>query len=305
MPTMTTNGFSKILAPGLRKVFFQKYNDWPEEYSQVCNVVTTERHYEDDLMMVGGGLLERKVEGRSFSFDTFKEGNTKRHTPETFGLGFRVTEEMYEDDLYNVMNKMTSQLARAARMTPEVEFGLFLDDIFTGSVYTGADGQAICYSTGHTLDGTGGTYANAPTVGADLGVTSLRAAHERMERTPDERGLPIKIMPSLLVVSPTYQWVAAEILKAEKAPYTNENQPNVTQGIMGIRYVVNHFMSDADQWNLFAAKGMHDVQMIWRKRAKFRNEDDRDTGDALFFCRMRFTFGATDWRGVDGSPGGA
>lgn len=305
MATMTTGGFSSLLAPGLRKVFFGIYNDWPEEYSQICNIKDTKRAYEDDLIVAGGGLLERKAEGKSISYDTFKQGNSKRHTPETFALGFRVTEEMYDDDLYSIMNKMTSQLARAARITPEVEFGLFLDDIFTGSVYTGADGQALCYSTGHTLTRTGGTYANAPTVGVDLGVTSLRAASERMERTLGEEGLPAKIMPSLLLVSPTYQWVAAEILKAEKAPYTNENQPNVTQGILGLKYTVNHYMSDADQWNIFASKGMHDVQIIWRKRAMFKNADDHDTGDAKFSVRMRFTFGFTDWRGVDGSAGGA
>jgi phage major head subunit gpT-like protein len=266
---------------------------------------TSDRAYEEDIVMAGGGLLERKPEGKSLLYDTFKQGNKKRHTPETFALGFRITEEMYDDDQYNIMNKMTAQLAKAARLTPEVEFGLFLDDFFTGSVYTGADGQALCYSTGHTLTRTGGTYANAPTVGVDLGVTALRAASERMERTLGEDGLPVRIRPSILLVSPTYQWVAAEILKAEKAPYTNENQPNVTQGILGLKYVVNHYMSDADQWNLFADKGMHDVQIIWRKKAMFKNDTEHNTGDAEFSVRMRFTFGFTDWRGVDGSAGGA
>ena len=304
MPTMTTGGFAKILAPGLRKVFFDSYKDWPEEYSAIANVGNTERAYEEDLIMAGGGVLERKTEGREISFDTFVEGPSKKHYPVTFALGFIVTHEMYKDDLYNIMKKMTKQLARAARITVDIEFGLFLDDIFTGTYYTGADGNPLCYSTGHPLSGTGGVYKNAPTVGADLGVSSLRAASERVERMVDERGLPVMMQPKLLVVTPTYKWIAHEILKADKAPYTNENQPNSTQQLMDLTYTVNHYMSDSDQWNLFAQKGEHDVHVWWREKTIFDASDDFRAKCALVSAYQRFAIGFTDWRGADGSPGG-
>lgn len=304
MATQTTGSFSHLLAPGLRKVFFDEYKQWPEEYSQIAQVETSSQAYEEDLNATGLGRLERKNEGTSLTYDLGIQGNKKRYTHVTFALGFRVSQEMMEDDLYGVMKKMSKQLAMSAKQTVELEFGLFLDDLFTGSTYTGFDSNALCYNTGHPLL-VGGTYANAPNPHVDLSISALRAASERMERVVNERGLPLLLRPTTLLVTPTYAWVAEEILKTEKEPYTPNNTVNSTQNLMKLSYTVNHFMSDADQWNLLAPKGQHDIKFFWRKKPVFENSDDFDTKDAKFSVVCRFSLGAGDWRGLDGSSGGA
>ena len=110
--------------------------------------------------------------------------------------------------------------------------------------------------------------------------------------------------PSLLVVSPTYQWVAKEIIGSEKVPYSADNTPNATQQIMGLSYMVSHYISDEDMWILLAPPAEHDLRFFWRKRPALDNSDDFNTKDALFSVDCRFTMGFTDWRGVDGSSGG-
>lgn len=300
----TSGQFSELLAPGLRKVFFDTYKDWSEEYSRIATVESSTRAYEDELIVAGLGRMERKAEGHSIAYDRGTQGGKQRFTHVTFGLGFRVSMELYQDDLYNVMKRMSKQLARSVRQTVELEFGAFIDDLFTGTTYTTVDDNPCCYSTGHPLT-SGGTYANAPAVAIDLSVSGIRAASERMERCVDERGLPIMLMPSTLLVSPTYQWVAKEILGSEKVPYSADNTVNATQQILGLNYMVSHFMSDTDQWNMFADKSQHDIKFFWRMKPEFDNADDFDNKDAKFSAVCRFSMGFTDWRGVDGSAGAA
>ena len=120
----------------------------------------------------------------------------------------------------------------------------------------------------------------------------------------DGRGLKVMCKPSVIVVSPTYQWVANEIIKSQLVPYSNENQPNSTQDILNLSYMVYHYMSDEDMWLMLAPKGQHDLKFFWRQKPQFDNSDDFNTKDALFSVFSRFTMGATDWRGVDGSSGG-
>lgn len=297
-----TTAFSHLLAPGLRKVFVDNYKDFPEEYSQLANVETSKRAYEEELMTAGLGLHQVKTESGSISYDDPIQGDKVRYTHVTWSLGFRVSREMYDDDLYGVMKKMSKQLARSARLTVEMEFGAFMDDLFTGATYTGHDGSAACAS--HTLL-TGATYANYAATATDLTIGALRAASERLEKTLDERGLPdTRGRGEILVVSPTYQWVADEILKTSGKAYTADNTMNAF-GSIGISPFVTHYTSDEDMWLLTAGKSMHDLKFFWRQQAKFENEDDFDTKDAKFSSYMRFSMGFTDWRGIDGSSGAA
>jgi len=301
MPT-TTAAFSKLLAPGLRKVFFQNYKMFPEEYSKIANVETSKRAYEEELTTAGLGRFEEKPEGQSITYDDPIEGNVKRYTHATFALGFRVTREMYNDDLYGVMKKMSKELAMAARQTVELEFASLLDDAFTGSTFTGHDGKALC-ATDHALL-VGGTYANEPTTQRDLGIGALRASQERMEKLVNERGLPeYRGKGKLLVISPEYQWIAKEIIGSELKPYTGDNEINAFND-MGMSYMVSHYKSDPDSWFLLTDKAMHDIKFFWREKVVFDNSDDFDTKDAKFSGYMRFSLGFTDWRGVDGSSGG-
>lgn len=297
-----TTAFSHLLAPGLRKVFFDTEKRWPSEYDKIASVETSKRAYEEELTMAGLGLAERKPEGRSIVYDEPIQGNKVRYTHVTYALGFRVSREAYDDDLYGPMQKMSKQLATSMMQTVELEFGGLLDDAFSGSVYTAHDGQPLC-STAHVLLN-GGSYQNRPTVHVDLGIGSLRAARQRMESLVNERGIREMRLPSILVVSPEYQWVAEEITKSQLYPYSSENRTNSTQDIMQLKYMVNHYMSDADQWLLLTDKSQHDIKFLWRMKSQFDNSDDFDTKDAKFSVMARFSLGFTDWRGVDGSSGG-
>lgn len=298
-----TGAFSALLAPGLRKVYLDEYKQWPEEYSQIANMETSKRNYEDDRVVAGLGRHERKTEGKSITYDDPIQGGTVRYTHITFALGFRVSREMWMDDLYGVMRKMSRELAKSARQTVELEFGALIDDAFDGNTYTGYDSKALC-ATDHALV-VGGTYQNRPTDHTDLGVGALRSALERMEKTVDDRGLPAMMRGSLVLVDPAFQWVAKEMLSpmTEGAPYTSENQVNAFRDL-NLKYMVYHYQSDEDQWLLLAPKGDHDLNFFWRQRPLFENSDDFDTKDAKFSSFMRFSFGFTNWRGTDGSSGG-
>jgi len=301
MSTMTS-AFSALLAPGLRKVFGTEWKDFAEEFSNIANVLTSKRAYEEELTTAGLGLHQPKGEGQPIVYDDPIQGDVQRYTHATWALGFRVTREMYDDDQYGVMKKMAKQLARSARLTIEFAFGAFLDDIFTGSVYTGADSAALCAS--HTLM-TGATYANYAATATDLTIGALRSASERMEKTVSERGLPdTRGQGARLLVTPLYAWYASEILKSKLKAYTADNTMNAFDGL-GIEPKVTHYQSDEDQWTLWAPKSMYDVKFFWRQQPKFDNEDDFDTKDAKFSSYMRFSQGFTDWRGVDGSGGAA
>lgn len=306
MATTLTGAFSHLLAPGLRKVFFDQYKLWPEEYSQIANVYTSKRAYEEELVVAGLGRFERKPEGESLIYDGPIQGDKRRYTHLTFALGFRVGREMYNDDLYGIMKKMSGQLSESARQTIELEFATLIDNAFSGApgtIHQGVDGKALC-ARDHPLL-VGGTYANEPAVQTDLGIGALRAALERMERTVSERGLPQMLRGVKVLVSPTFQWVAKEMLSpgTEKAPYSNENQVNAFRDL-NLSYMVYHHSVDDDLWLLFAPKSQHDVKFFWRQKILFENGDDFDTKDAKFSGFMRFSYGFTDWRGVDGSSGG-
>src|SRR3990172_2368512 len=192
-----TGAFSKYLVPGLRKVYIEEFKRYPEEYSKIFNMETSKRSYEEESIVMGLGRLERKQEGVALTVDTGKQGGTKRFTHVTFGLQFDVTEEMWEDDLYGTMMKMSRMLSRSVMQTKELEAGLFLDDVFTGASYTGVDGQPLC-SNSHTLL-IGGTFDNSGGA-VDLSPGALRTGREVSESLVDERGLPIFRVPKLLIV---------------------------------------------------------------------------------------------------------
>lgn len=300
MPS-TRASFSRLLAPGLRKVYYEDLKDWPEEYSKIAKTESSKRAYEEEMTMAGLGTFGQKEEGKSMIYDDPIQGNVKRYTHVTFALGFRVSLEMYNDGRYGVMKRMSKSLARSAKQTVELEFASLLDDVFSGSVHKGADGKALCAQDHPLL--VGGSYANMGSVAGDLGIGTLRASSERMERTVDDRGLPVNPgRGQLVVVTPTYQWVAKEIIGSEKQAYTADNTLNAFSD-MGLSYTVNHFMSNDDYFLLLGPQSVRDIKFFWRMKPQFDNDDDFDTKDAKFSGIMRFSYGFTDWRGVDGGSG--
>lgn len=295
MPARTGN-FSALLAPGLRKVFFDAYKSIPTEYDKVFNVLTSERNYEEDYAMTMlGGSFPEKTEGASITYVDPRSIGTKKYIHKSFGMGFRVTWEMYSDDLYGPMRKMSKGLAKAAQNTVELEAISVIDDAHSGSVYTGFDGLPLA-STAHPIHFTGGTYANRPTTYGVLGVTTLQAAIIRMEKQVDSDGVLVLIKPKLLIVPPDLRFIAKEILKSEYKPYVANNEINPLAD-EGLSYFVSHFMASSTMWCLLG--DTHDLNFFWREKTRFDNSDDFDSGDAKFRAFHRHSQGFGDWRGFD------
>lgn len=299
--TTRTGNFSHLLAPGLRKVFFDYFKGLPTEYDKIAKMGTSKRNYEDDLevSMLGGSFPE-KDEGVSIDYVDPSQGNTKRYSHKTFGLGFRVTWEMLEDDLYAVMNKMSRGLAKAARNGTELQFWGMIDDAFTGATYTGFDGHRLCYAS-HVVLFTGATFANTPTTQVDIGISSLQAAVLNIEKQPDSDGVIAGMKPWRVVIAPDNKFIMRELLGSAQKPYTAGNEINALMD-EDLSYFVNHYQSDTDAWLLLAKE--HDLNFIWRRKTFFENGDDFDTGDAKFKAVHRHSQGFGAPQGVYGSSGG-
>lgn len=302
MPT-TTGQFSQLLAPGLRKIFFQHLKERPPQYSQLFNMNSSSRAYEEDLEIAGLGTMPAKPEGNSITYQDPVQGGKKRYTHVSFGLGFRVTVEMYEDDLYGPMKRMTRELAKAGRNVREVRSFNVLNNGFTtefGFPKFGANEALI--STSHTLIG-GGTLANRATTDADLGVAGLEAAILLFDNLTDENGIPIVLKPRWVIVPPALKQVAREILGSEFRPYTADNTVNAVIQNDSLQDMVVNYLTDSDSWYVLADKSEHDLNFFERAAVRFQNGDDFDTGDAKFKAFQRFSVGAGEWRGLFGSLG--
>lgn len=296
----TRGKFSPLLAPGLMTVFFRHLKIHMNEYPQWINTKKSKRAYEEDYEVAGLGQMMQKGEGAPFVFDEPIGGSTLRYTHLTYGLGFRITKEMMEDDLYGVMNRMTQELAKSASYNKDVQAATVLNNAFN-SAYPGIDGLELC-SLVHTNLG-GGTQANEPTDPADLSLTSLQAAIEAFETWTDARGFKTDITPETLLHNTGDIWEAGEILESEYIPTSGDNAKNIVRSKYGIKPKYLKHLSDADAWFLIAGKSNHDMKLFTRVDDQFNNDDDPYNGDALFTARHRLSRGFTRWEGVYGSPG--
>ena len=304
---MNTGAFSQLLAPGLRMVFFQAFKEREPQYSQLFKVIPSSRAYEEELEVADLGTMPIKDEGTSIIYQDATQGGKKRYTHVTYGLGFRVTEEMWEDDLYGVMNRMPKTLGKSARNVREVTSFNILNLGFTtqyGFQKFGAN-EAL-FSTAHSLivGGAAGavTQANRASTDADLGVASLEAAILLFDNLVDETNIPCVYIPSLLVVPPNLKQVAVELLGSEYKPYTAGNEVNAFIRNNPMRFIVVNYLTNTNSWFLFADD--HDFKFFERRAVRFQNGDDFDTGDAKFKASQRFSAGASEYRGSFGSLGG-
>lgn len=296
MPTMRAN-FGPLLAPGLREVFFDKFDSYPAQYTDLFNVEKSERKYEDDYGVSGFGLVPVKDEGVGVIYDDPISGYTKRYTHSTFALGFRVTQEMYEDDLYGIIRKMPKALGKSMRLTVEIDGANVLNNGFTGSTYAGSDGVAL-FSASHPLTG-GGTSSNTLAVAADLSESSLEQAIIDIAATTDDRGLLQMIQPKKLIVPASLAWTASRLLESTLTPGSANNAINPGKGIMPFK--VNNYLTDTDAWFIYGDE--HQVNWFWRVKPDFDQDNDFDTTDAKYKARARWSNGFSDWRGVYASPG--
>lgn len=298
--TATRGAFSHLIAPGFRKIVFESYKEKPVEGNKLVNMGTMNRAYIDDANLAGFGTLLEKPEGGRVIYQDPLDGRTKRYVATTYGLGFRITEEMMEDDLYGIVgNKLSRALGRSVRNNFEVVAHSILNSGFDTTV-NGFESGVSLFSTAHTNIG-GGTQANRPGTDADLSLASLQAAVEAFHGWTDEMGLPVAAAPDLLVVGVGNMWTAGVILGSQQVPGSNFNDPNIVAKL-GLRLHVSHYITDPDAWFLIDSTS-HDMNYFDRRAPRFSNTDDFDSGDAKFKVTRRNAAGFGDWRFTYGTQG--
>lgn len=289
----------KELLPGLNGLFGLEYARYGEEYKELYDVEQSDRSFEEETKLSGFGTAPVKPEGEAISYDTAQEAFTARYTHETIALGFAITEEAVEDNLYDSLSaRYTKALARAMSYTKQVKGAATLNNAFTASI-TGGDGVSLC-STAHPLVG-GAVNANRPATGVDLNETSMENAVIQIAAWTDERGLLIAARPKKMVIPPALQFVAKRLFDTEKRVGTADNDINTVKG-MGVTYTVNHFLTDTNAWFMLTDVP-NGLKMFERVKMKTGMDGDFDTGNVRYKARERYSFGWSDPLGIWGSPG--
>lgn len=295
---------SRLLAPGLRNVLFQAYQEKATVYDKIFNTKTSTRNYEEDLEFVGLGVMVEKPEGESVTYSTPTQGGVKRYTHVSFGGGFRVTREMMDDDLYGVVKgragRMAKELGKGARAVREVRSAnVFNNGFSTADGFTKNGTAETLFNTAHTQL-QAATFSNRGAV--DLSQAGLEAAIISFRKLTDENGIPIIVMPETLLVPPELIMVARELLGSEYRPYEANNTVNPTRADKLSMQDWN-YLTDTDAWFVVAGKSDHDLNFITRTDLEYQYDDDFDTGDMKNKAFQRFSVGYGDWRGTYGSPG--
>jgi phage major head subunit gpT-like protein len=297
--------FAELLEPRLRKVYFNQYKMEPLLYPMLANVISSKRAHEDTIKVSGLGVMTQKAEGTPISYTDPVQGARKRVVHVTYALGFRVTMEMQQDDLYNIIDKMPADLGDATKDHQENLFWGIFNDAFAGAVHTGLDTAALC-TTAHVLlkpkPGGAVSDSNQVSPGVALSVTGLETAITQMRLTLNESGRQTPIRPSKLVIHSNNAHEAFRLLETVTEPHTAENQLNsVATSRTGITPLDVPYLTDTDAWFIVAPKNQH--SLIWYKRMgnTFSRGGDSQTKDALFDAMYRASVTFDDWRGVVGS----
>ena len=293
---------AKELEPGLNALFGLEYSRYENESAQIYDTESSERAFEEEVMLSGFGAAPVKGEGTAVSFDDAQEAYTARYNNETIALAFSITEEAIEDNLYDrLASRYTKALARSMAHTKQVKAAATLNNAFD-SGYTGGDGKELC-ATDHPLVN-GSTLANEPSTAADLNETSLENGLIDIAGYVDERGLKVSVKGTKLIVPANLQFVADRLLESTLRPGTADNDVNATRnmGMLPDGYAVNHFLTDSDAWfvKTDAPRGFIHFE---RLSLSTKMEGDFDTGNVRFKARERYSFGYSDPRCVYGSPG--
>jgi len=292
----------KELLPGLNALFGLEYARYGEEHKEIYETETSERSFEEETKLSGFSAAPVKNEGQAIQYDNAQEAWTARYNHETIALGFSITEEAIEDNLYDSLSaRYTKGLARAMAYTKQVKAAAVLNNGFS-SQYVGGDGQAL-FSTAHPLVN-GGTNSNTPATAADLNETSLEAAVIQIAAWTDERGLLIAAKPRKLVIPPALMFVATRLLETELRVGTNNNDTNALKnnGSIPEGYTVNHFLTDTNAWFLTTdvPNGLKHFERIALQNSM---DGDFDTGNVRYKSRERYSFGWSDPLGIYGSAG--
>lgn len=291
----------KELLPGLNALFGLEYQKYENEHAEIYETETSERSFEEEVKLSGFGAAPVKQEGSQVSFDTAQESFTARYNHETIAMGFSVTEEAMEDNLYDSLSaRYTKALARAMAYTKQVKAASLLNTGF--DTFTSGDGEFL-FDTDHPTVA-GGNNANRPTVAADLNETSLEDAVINIAAFVDERGLLIAARPRKLIVPPALMFVATRLLQTEGRVGTADNDLNAirSNGSIPEGYTINHYLTDTDAF-FITTDVPNGMKHFVRTPMSTSMDGDFDTGNVRYKARERYSFGVSDPLGIYGSPG--
>ena len=292
----------KELLPGLNALFGLEYAKYGEEHKEIYETETSERSFEEETKLSGFAAAPVKNEGSAIAYDNAQEAWTARYTHETIAMGFSITEEAVEDNLYDSLSsRYTKALARGMAYTKQVKAAAILNNGFAGGPTYG-DGQVL-FSTAHPLV-SGGTNSNTPSTAADLNETSLENAVIQIAAWTDERSLLIAAKPRKLIVPPSLMFVATRLLETELRVSTADNDINALKnnGSIPEGYTVNHYLTDTNAWFL-CTDVPNGLKHFVRTPLSTGMDGDFDTGNVRYKSRERYSFGVSDPLGIFGSPG--
>jgi hypothetical protein len=292
----------KELLPGLNALFGLEYATYQEEHKEIYETETSERSFEEETKLSGFSAAPVKNEGSAIQYDNAQEAWTARYNHETIALGFSLTEEAIEDNLYDSLSaRYTKSLARGMAYTKQVKGASVINNGFTAG-YVGGDG-VVLFSTAHPLI-SGGTNSNRPSTGADLNETSLESAVIQIAAWTDERGLLIAAKPKKLIVPPALMFVATRLLETSLRVGTTDNDINAIKnnGSIPEGYTVNHYLTDTNGWYL-TTDVPNGLKHFVRTPLSNSMDGDFDTGNVRYKSRERYSFGWSDPLGIFGSPG--
>ena len=292
----------KQLLPGLNALFGLEYARYGEEHKEIYETETSERSFEEETKLSGFSAAPVKNEGQALQYDNAQEAWTARYNHETIALGFSLTEEAIEDNLYDSLSaRYTKALARAMAYTKQVKAANVLNNGFNAAI-TGGDGVSL-FSSAHPLIN-GGSNSNVPSTPADLNETSLENAVIQIAAWTDERGLLIAAKPKKLIVPPALQFVATRLLETELRVGTTDNDINAIKnnGAVPEGYAINHFLTDSNAWFL-TTDVPNGLKHFVRSPLATSMDGDFETGNVRYKSRERYSFGYSDPLSIYGSSG--
>ena len=293
---------AKELEPGLNALFGLEYDKYDKEHLDIFDVESSDRAFEEEVMLAGFGNAETKPEGSGVNYDTAQEAWTARYNHETIALAFAITEEAVEDNLYDKLaGRYTKALARSMNNAKQIKGANVLNRGFNSS-YTGGDGKELLATDHPTV--TGGDFKNELTTAADLNETSLEQALVDLADMIDERGLKVAVKATKMLIPSELVFVAERLLQSQLRTGTADNDINAVRssGMVPGGYVVNHYLTDSDAWFL-KTDAPNGLKVFERSPLKTSMEGDFDTGNVRYKARERYSFGWSDPRGIFGSPG--
>lgn len=301
MATITTGQIAKLLWPGLNARWGQQYTEHPAEWRDLVDTSTSEMAYEEDQELTSFGLAPIKPQGQAIVYDEIAQGVTNRYTHIAYGLGFVITKEAIDDNLYEKIGmQKTGSLAFSGRQTKENVVANLYNRGFNAS-YTFADGQSLLSTAHPSLSG---SQSNTLATAADLSEASLEDLLIQIGQATNSRGLKIALIGKSLVVPVNLQFEAQRILKSVGQNDTANNAINAmrSMGMFPDGVKVNHYLTDADAF-FIRTNAPEGLKLFQRTAAQFEQDGDFDTSNLKYKYYERYSVGASDWRGIYGSPG--